>query len=88
MRQYIYGVDISLVMCVGVHGEGGNACNQSISMWGGATPEQKGIGRWRVWAEATVCGQPLIGVQTCWHGKDQGWQSVARDKPHFHSWGL
>lgn len=86
MRQYIYGVDISLVMCVGVHVDGGSACNRRVSMWGGATPEQKGVGRWGVWAEATVCGQTHVGVQTCWHVEDQGWQSVARTNRIFKVW--
>lgn len=40
VRQYIYGLDIPLVMRVGVRG--GGACDHRVSLWGGATPEQKG----------------------------------------------
>lgn len=44
VKQCIYGVDISLVMCVGVHADGGFLCGRCDS-------EQKGVGRWRAWAE-------------------------------------
>lgn len=52
-------------------------------MWEGATLEQKVVGRWRVWAEAPIGGQSRVGVETCWHVKAPGWQSVARNKHIF-----
>lgn len=69
-------VDTSLVMCVGVHVDGGFLCGRCDS-------QQEGGGRWRVWAEAPVCGQSCVGRQTCWHMKARLWQSVARDKRIF-----
>ena len=80
-RQYISGVDTSLVMCVGVHVEGGSACNQRFLRGEGQLQSRNG-------EVGGKCGQTHVGVQTCWHVRDQGWQSVARDKPHFQSLGL
>lgn len=50
VKQCVYGVDISLVMCVGVRVDEGFLC-------GRCDLEQKGVGRWRVWAETPVLGR-------------------------------
>lgn len=58
VRQYILGMDISLVMCVGVLVVGGGECMrpERVSRWGGTTPEQEEGWRWREWAETSVHG--------------------------------
>lgn len=79
VRQYIYGVDISLVTRVGVHFVGGlTACDQRVSTWGGTTPEQEGDGGGESGQKPLSVGRPAcVGAQTCWHVKDQGWRRLA-----------
>ena len=70
VRQYIFGMDISLVMCVGVLVVGGGECMrpERVSRWGGTTPEQEEGWRWREWAETShyqdIC-EWVPGPTTC-----------------------
>lgn len=89
VRQYISGMDISLVMCVGVWWGEGNAWSQRF-LGGEALLGSRRRMEVERWAETSVFGQVHLrkDAQACWHEKDGSWQSLAKIETHSPVCGL